>query len=159
MTVVLFRVDERLIHGQVVVGWAHRLHPRRVIVVHDAVASSAVEQDIYRSGLPEGIEAVFWTEAEAVARLPRVLESDEPAFVLTEDLETMWRLAVAGVAIAEINVGGLHASPERERVLPYVCLGDSDLKRIRELEAAGVRVTAQDVPTAAPVRLVEQAEE
>ena len=159
MTVVLFRVDERLIHGQVVVGWARRLHPRRVIVVHNAVASSVDEQDIYRSGLPEGIEAAFWTEAEAVARLPQVMESDEPAFVLTEDLETMWRLAVAGVAIPEINVGGLHAAPQRERVLPYVCLGDSDLKRIRELEAAGVRVTAQDVPTAAPVRLVEQAEE
>jgi len=159
MTVVLFRVDERLIHGQVVVGWAHWLHPRRVIVVHDAVARSVVEQDIYRSGLPDGVDAAFWTEAEAVARLPEVLESDEPAFVLTEDLETMWRLAVSGVAIAEINVGGLHAAPQRERVLPYVCLGDSDLRRIQELEAAGVRVTAQDVPTAPPVRLVEQAEE
>lgn len=159
MTVTLFRVDERLIHGQVVVGWCRRLHPHRMIVVQDALAGSAVEQDIYRSGLPEGMDAVFWTEEQAILRLPEVMESDVPAIVLTEDLATMVRLARGGVPIVEINVGGIHAGPGRARVLPYVCLGGDDLRLIRELEAAGVRVTAQDVPTTAPVRLVEQTDE
>jgi PTS system mannose-specific IIB component/fructoselysine and glucoselysine-specific PTS system IIB component len=157
MTVALFRVDERLIHGQVVVGWGRRLRPRRVIVVHDGIAASVAEQEIYRSGLPAGIDAQFWSESAAVEWLPEIMESDEPAFVLTEDLPTMWRLAAGGVPIAEVNVGGLHAAPGRERVLPYVCLGAEDVQRIRDLEAAGVRVTAQDVPTAAPVRLLERA--
>jgi mannose/fructose/N-acetylgalactosamine-specific phosphotransferase system component IIB len=156
MTVSLFRVDERLIHGQVVVGWGRRLHPRRVIVVHDELAASVVEQEIYRSGLPDGIEAEFWTESAAAERLPEIMESDEPAFVLTEDLPTMWRLAIGGVPIPQVNVGGLHAAPGRERVLPYVCLDEEDMRRIRDLEAAGVRVTAQDVPTAAPVRLLDR---
>lgn len=156
MTVTLFRVDERLIHGQVVVGWGRRLQPRRVIVVNDALASAAAEQEIYRSALPEEIDVAFWSEAEAVERLPEIMESDEPAFVLTEDLATMVTLARAGVPIAEINVGGLHAAPGRERVLPYVCLDTEDEIRIRWLEEAGVRVTAQDVPTAQRIRLVER---
>lgn len=153
MTVLLFRVDERLIHGQVVVGWGRQLRPRRVVVVHDELAGSVAEQDIYRTGVPDGVTVEFWSEAVAVERLPALMESEETAFVLTEDLATMWRLAVAGVPIAEINVGGLHAAPGRERVLSYVCLADEDRRRIGDLEAAGVRVTAQDLPGAAAVRL------
>ncbi len=157
MTVRLFRVDERLIHGQVVVGWGRRLRPRRVIVVHDALAESAVEQDLYRAGLPDDIEAEFWTERVAIERLPSVEASKEPVIVLTEDLGTMLRLVAGGVSIEEINVGGIHAGAGRRRILPYVCLDEDDMGRIRALEARGVHVTAQDVPTASPVRLVERA--
>ena len=157
MTIPLFRVDERLIHGQVVVGWGRRLQPRRVIVVHDTLAAAPAEQDLYRAGLPPGVEATFWTEREAVEGLAAVQAAPEPAFVLTEDLDTMERLVGAGVTIGEINVGGLHAGPGRRRILPYVCLDEDDLERVRALESAGVRVLAQDVPTAPPVRLVERA--
>ncbi len=156
MSVALFRVDERLIHGQVVVGWARRLGVARIVVVDDDVAESPVERQIYVSGLPAGIRASFWTERTAVERLPALMDSDEAAFVLTQDLATMWRLAEAGVPIAEINVGGLHAATGRRRVLPYVCLGRDDELHIRRLEDAGVRVEARDVPSSEPVRLVER---
>lgn len=153
MTVVLFRVDERLIHGQVVVGWGRRLEAARLVVVSDALAAAASEQEIYRTGLPKGIEADFWNEEVAAARLPELMDSDSRILVLTSDLATMWRLAVAGVPIHEVNVGGLHAASGRESVLPYVYLDPDDRQRVRDFEAAGVRVTAQDVPGAARVRL------
>ena len=153
MTVVLFRVDERLIHGQVVVGWGRTLDIERVVVVSDELADSAVEQEIYRTGLPQTIEADFWSEETAAARLPTAMESDERILNLASDLATMWRLAVAGVPIHEVNVGGLHAAAGRESVLPYVHLDAGDRARVRDFEAAGVRVTAQDVPGAPRVRL------
>lgn len=156
MTVVLFRVDERLIHGQVVVGWARPLQVHRIVVVDDDLAGEPLEQEIYRTGLPESIRAEFWDLAQAVERLPSAMEADEPTLVLTQNLQTMWQMAVEGVPIGEINVGGLHASPGRRRVLPYVCLAPEDEERVRRLEAAGVRVTARDVPGAAPVRLAER---
>lgn len=153
MTVVLFRVDERLIHGQVVVGWGRRLDIERLIVVSDELASSQTEQEIYRTGLPKTMKAEFWSEEFAAAGLPEAMESDERLLVLAPDLATMWRLAVAGVPIHEVNVGGLHAAAGRESVLPYVYLDEDDRGRIRDFEAAGVRVTAQDVPGAPLIRL------
>lgn len=153
MTVVLFRVDERLIHGQVVVGWGRRLEAESLVVVSDELAGSPAEQEIYRSALPNGLEACFWSEDTAVARLPEVMDSEARILVLTPDLATMWRLAVAGIPIREVNVGGLHAGSGRESVLPYVYLGPEDRQRVRDFEAAGVRVTAQDVPGATRVRL------
>lgn len=153
MTVVLFRVDDRLIHGQVVVGWGRRLEAESLVVVSDELAGSPTEQEIYRSGLPNGLTADFWSEDAAVTRIPEAMDSETRILVLTPDLATMWRLAVAGVLIHEVNVGGLHAAAGRESVLPYVYLGPDDRQRVRDFEAAGVRVTAQDVPGAARVRL------
>lgn len=157
MSVLLFRVDERLIHGQVVVGWARRLRPRRIIVVNDELAEDPLEQSIYRTGIPEGIDADFWSERQAREGLPAAVDSDEPAFVLTADLASMARLARDGIRIEEINVGGIQRGEGRRRVLPYVSLDADDERLIEELEKGGVRVVARDVPTAAPVRLAERA--
>jgi PTS system mannose-specific IIB component/fructoselysine and glucoselysine-specific PTS system IIB component len=157
VSVLLFRVDERLIHGQVVVGWARKLRPRRIIVVDDELAGDAVEQSIYRTGIPADIRADFLSETEAVAALPRAVEEPEPAFVLTPDLPTMARLARRGVPIEEINVGCIHRGEGRRRVLPYVSLDEGDERLIEELEREGVRVVARDVPTAAAVRLGSRA--
>ena len=107
MSVLLFRVDERLIHGQVVVGWARSLNPRRIIVVDDELAGDPQEQSIYRTGLPDGIRADFWTERQAREELPAALASKEPAFVLTSSLASMARIARDGTRIEEINVGGI----------------------------------------------------
>ena len=156
MSRVLFRVDERLIHGQVVVGWGRRLHPHRIIVVSDNLSREPVEQDIYRTGLAASIEAVFWNLDEAIKGLLAVLDSDETIIVLTEDLETMLRLAGGGIPITDVNIGGLYAGEGRTRLLPYVWLSSDDEQRVRELEALGVRVVAQDLPTTAPVRVRER---
>lgn len=157
MSVLLFRVDERLIHGQVVVGWARSLNPRRIIVVDDELAGDPQEQSIYRTGLPDGIRADFWTERQAREELPAAVASREAAFVLTSSLGSMARIARNGVRIAEINVGGIHRREGRRRVLPYVSLDETDMRLIEELEKEGVRVIGQDVPTAPPVRLAERA--
>jgi len=156
MSVLLFRVDERLIHGQVVVGWVRRLRPRRIIVVDDELSGDPLEQSIYRTGLPQEIRADFWSEADAVSKLPAVIESGEPAFVLTADLPAMAGLARRGIPIEEINVGCIHRGEGRRPVLPYVSLDAGDERLIEQLEREGVRVVARDVPTASPIRLGER---
>jgi len=156
MSVVLFRVDERLIHGQVVVGWGRRLRVGRIVVVDDRLAGAEQEQEIYRTGVPEGIETSFWSEDVAVERFAEVMEGDENAIVLTESLAAMERLVEAGVPIEEVNVGGIHAGPGREESLRYVHLSPSEVESVRALEAAGVRVVALDVPGGAPARLVDR---
>jgi mannose/fructose/N-acetylgalactosamine-specific phosphotransferase system component IIB len=59
MPIVLCRVDERLIHGQVVVGWGTNLHVRRIVVADDELADSAWEQELYRAGVPDEVRPSF----------------------------------------------------------------------------------------------------
>jgi len=156
MAIKLCRIDDRLIHGQVVVGWGARLGLDFIAVVDDELSASEWEQDLYRAGLPENIEARFADVAEAIREISAWKANDERGFVLTRDIATMRRLAEAGALDGvEVNIGGIHAAAERQRVLPYLFLSPADGGELRRLGATGVEVTAQDVPGARKLDLDE----
>jgi PTS system mannose-specific IIB component/fructoselysine and glucoselysine-specific PTS system IIB component len=154
MAIVLFRVDDRLIHGQVVVGWGSPLGVNRIVLVDDQVAASTWEQDLYRMAVTPEIEIEFVTLSDAAARL-RDWQSDvRRTLVLTGDLETMAALNAADpVTVHRINLGGIHHRAGRRERLPYLYLTDDEMTRLATLEAAGAAVTAQDLPTTPPVTL------
>lgn len=156
MSVVLFRVDERLIHGQVVVGWGARLHPDRIVVVDDELARSPWEQELYTMGVPAGVTAGFATVEAARAELPDWLAGSERVVVLTRDIATMKRMAATGLLRGEeVNIGGIHHGPGRSRVLRYVFLSEAERQDLLELSARGAQVEARDVPNARGVGLDE----
>lgn len=156
MAVVLYRIDERLIHGQVVVGWGVRLRPDRIVVVDDELAASVWEQELYAMGVPDEMEAEFVPVATAIERLPTWKAGPERVLLLTRDVATMNRTARSGLlAGAEVNVGGIHHAPGRSRVLRYVFLSDEERDELRALAEQGIHVTARDVPGARPVELDE----
>ena len=152
MTLVLHRIDDRLIHGQVVVGWGQPLDIRFIVLVDDDVAASEWEQELYRMGAPPEMEVYFLNVDAAVANLPRYRADARHGILLTGDIETMRRLVDAG-GIASINLGGIHHRTGRSQRLRYVFLNENEETALRELAARGVSVTAQDVPGARPVPL------
>jgi PTS system mannose-specific IIB component/fructoselysine and glucoselysine-specific PTS system IIB component len=147
MPILLYRVDERLIHGQVVVGWGSQLQPDRYVVVDEIVAESEWEQELYALGVPPDAEALFRTARQAQEELREWQESALRTVVLTRDLETMLDLVRGdGIEGREINLGGIHFRQGREKVLSYLYLDDRDWEVLEELEAEGVRVSARDLP-------------
>lgn len=154
MTIVLFRVDERLIHGQVVVGWGSHLQPDRIVVVDDQLADSVWEQELYCLGLPPGVESEFVTVAAARAALPAWRGDGGRTILLTRDIETMHRLAAGGtLRDADINIGGIHHAPGRRQVLPYVYLSVAEESALQQLASEVGAVSARDLPGARAVEL------
>jgi len=152
LAILLYRVDERLIHGQVTVGWGNRLHPQRYVVVDDEVAGSPWEQEIHALGVPHDCASEFVTVTEARERLEGWKGGPERVVLLTRDVDHMLRLAAGGRMRGEaVNLGGVHHRPGREEVLPYLYLDAADRLRIRALIDEGVSVSAQDLP-GAPTR-------
>lgn len=147
MPIVLYRVDERLIHGQVVVGWGNQLHPDRFIVVDDDLAGSPWEQELYSLALSPETEATFTTIADARAQLPAWREGSDHIVLLTRDLATMVGLAADGsLRGEEVNLGGIHFAPGRRSFLPYLYLSDDERVELRRLVDEGVAVSARDLP-------------
>ncbi len=147
MSILLFRVDERLIHGQVVVGWGTRLHPSRYLVVDDGLAESPWERELYELGLPPGVEAHFSSVTAATARLAAWRADPVPSILLTRDVVSMGRLMEGHAMKGEtVNLGGIHHAPGRQEVLSYLHLDDEDIRWIRRMRAAGIQVVAQDLP-------------
>ena len=156
MSVELFRIDDRLIHGQVVVGWGQTLGVKFLVLVDDEVRSSDWEQELYRMGVPPEVAVTFASVDEAAAQLGAWQSDERRGIVLTGDVGSMARLCAAtGNAVREVNVGGVHYRDGRKERLRYVYLNDAEADTLRRMAQAGVTVTAQDVPTGTRVPLAE----
>ena len=154
MPIVLCRVDDRLIHGQVVVGWRQALGISRIILVDDQVAASEWEQELYRMAVTPEITIEFATAAQGAAGLRGWQDDSRRTVVLTGDLDTMAALYRADpVVLRRINLGGVHHRAGRRERLPYLYLTDDEMRRLQALEATGAEVSAQDLPTTPPVAL------
>ena len=146
MSFLLNRIDDRLIHGQVVVGWGQPLDARFIVLVDDAVANSDWEQELYRMGVPPHMEVYFVSVADAIPLIPKLQNDERDGILLTPDVPTMHQLVQAGV-IESVNVGGIHHRPGREQKLRYVFLTPSEAVELESMSKF-VKVFAQDLPGA-----------
>ena len=152
MSWILHRVDDRLIHGQVVIAYGSRLRPARIWVADDAAASSSWERSLLLSAAP-GIEVRVVNVAAAAAAYAEEAAAPGGAFLLVRDLASARALVEAGAAVPAWNLGGLHYAPGKEKVNEYIYLDESDRSAARALAARGVELVVQDVPASRAQRL------
>ena len=155
MSIALYRIDDRLIHGQVVVGWGQRLNAGFIVLVDDAVRASPWEQELYRMGVPPNIEVITVSTAEAAVQLAGWDADPRVGIVVAGDIGTMVALTENCHQVRRISVGGVHQRPGRTERLRFVYLSDAEAEQLRQLAARGIEITAQDVPTARAVPLAE----
>jgi len=155
MTLALYRIDDRLIHGQVVVGWGQPLNASFIVLVDDEVSSSDWEQDLYRMGVPPQIEVIFASVDQAAAQLSTWEADARVGILLVGDIDTAVALAQRAPQVRRFNVGGVHHRAGRRERLRFVYLTDDEAAKLRQLAAGGVDVTAQDVPTARAIPVGE----
>jgi len=154
--IALARVDERLVHGQVLVGWVPHLCARRVVVADDEAAASPLARAAMSMALPPGVAAdveplgaIGW---EALAASP------DPVLVVLRGVPEAERALAAGLTPARVpvlNLGNVHYGQGRRQITPSVFLSAAEMEGLRRLGAAGFRVEARAVPLDAPVDLAE----
>jgi PTS system mannose-specific IIB component/fructoselysine and glucoselysine-specific PTS system IIB component len=152
VTLLLYRIDDRLIHGQVVVGWGQPLDVHFIVLVDDAVAESDWEQELYRMGVPPEMDLYFHSASQLVPLLPKYRADTRRGILLTGDIATMRRVVDAG-GVDTVNVGGIHSRAGRVQRMRYVFLTPEEEQQLRAIAECGVTVMAQDVPGARPVSL------
>ena len=153
MSWALHRIDDRLIHGQVLVAWGARHRPARIWLVDDAVAASDWERRLYLDAAP-GIDVRVTDVAGAALVHADEAAASGPAFLLVRDLASALRLVEAGAVVPAFNLGGLHYAPGKTRVNDYVYLDDADRQSAQALLARGVALEVQDVPASRSQALV-----
>ena len=146
MPVVLARVDDRLIHGQVTVGWSQQLNPDRILLANNAIAGDAWQCRVYGSSVPPHIEVSFLSLSGTVLHLSQPEHLDEKTLLLTATVEEMAELARLGAPLADINLGGLHFAAGKQEMLSQFYLDRGDLAACGRLLGAGHGLFAQMVP-------------
>jgi PTS system mannose-specific IIB component len=154
--ICLVRVDNRLLHGQILETWVPRLRARRVLVADDEAARTPLARAAMTLALPPGVgaevvpvESVDWA---ALAAAP------EPVLVLVREVADLARAAGRGLAPAlapRLNLGNVHFGPGRRPVSPSVFLRADELDALQALAAAGFEVEARAVPSDSPAGVAE----
>ena len=150
MSLVLARVDDRLIHGQVVVGWARHTEADCIVVANDAVAADPMQRDLLPMAVPQEMEVGIYRVTDAARRLAEGQHGERRCIVLfaapADALEFEQAYRGAGQSLGELNVGGLRLTPDRRQARKAIALSPRDIGCLLELRRMGVGVRFQMVP-------------
>jgi mannose/fructose/N-acetylgalactosamine-specific phosphotransferase system component IIB len=137
----LLRIDDRLLHGQVLVGWAVPLQPARIVLANDAVAADPVRRRVYEELPHDEFEIDVVTLADAA----RELERGGRLLVVCGSPADARRLLEFGAGVRRINLGNLRGADRRE-LTQSVFLSRQDVEDLQAILARGVAVEARDLP-------------
>lgn len=148
--VILARIDDRLIHGQVVEGWVNFLKATCILVADDKIAANPLQRSIMEISVPPGLKVVIGTVKEICARLLSGPQETERAILLFSNPGDVLRSLKEGLSCASVNVGGLHFVPGKRKIMDVLAVDDADLAALREIMDRGVKVEIQTVPNEKP---------
>ena len=131
-----FRVDNRLVHGQVIEGWLPYVAARHLIVANDAMSADLLQQQIVSLAVPEQVAIHFVPVAALLETL-----------VLFADCQDARRALESGVDIRALNIGNLHYAPGKIQVFPHVALSEQDREDLRAMLQQQVELDFRCVPS------------
>lgn len=155
MKISLVRIDDRLIHGQVVIGWIPFLAAQVVLVVSDAAAADETLGALMRMALPESVDLEVVTVSRAIELLCRPDQDERRALVLAPGPQEVLRLIESGAAIKEVNVGGLHYTAGRVQLGKAIFLSEEDKAALRGISQKGVKLEGRALPNDEAMNIVE----
>lgn len=154
--IALVRVDNRLLHGQILETWIPRLGIREVVVADDDAARSDLARAAMTLCVPPDLP-VRVVPVEGL-RAAEVAAGKGPALLLLREVSALARAAAGGLSPAlapSVNVGNVHFAPGRRPVTPSVFLSADEVATLRRLSDAGFAVEARAIPSDAPAGMDE----
>ncbi len=127
----IFRVDDRLIHGQVIEGWIKYFKIDNVAIVNDRVFSDPIQQMIYRSVVPKGVSILISGLNNFEQEFSKIKDKD--FLVLFESVSDLYRFRNLIVHPIEVNIGCIANRPHKYQISDTVFLDLSEIKLLCEL--------------------------
>lgn len=141
------RVDNRLVHGQIIETWLPFTHARLILVVNDELSADNLRQEIMSLAIPAGVGIVFLAVAELVVYLSRHPLDVEDALVLFSNCRDAQSAYELGFDFANLNLGNLHYAPGKKQVCPHVALSKDDESCLDFFRDREVRIDYRCVPS------------
>lgn len=144
----MVRIDDRLIHGQVVTLWVRQVNANEIWVVDDAVAADSFTQSLLQMVCPKDVTLSVLSVTAAGQALPQAQASmTRRILALVKRPSVVLRLVELGLSVSEINIGGMGAGPGRKGLYRSVSVSSDDVTDLKLLIGRGVRVYIQGIPT------------
>lgn len=146
-TLCLVRIDSRMIHGQVMTMWSKTNGINHILAIDDATANDPFMRDIYTMAVPHTLKVMIVTVADAAKMWQDGTLPDDRYLVLFKDVHTALNAWKAGFRYDSLQVGNLTPEKKTKILHPHSRLSVEHVPELQELQAGGVEVYAQSVPT------------
>lgn len=146
MPIVLTRIDNRLIHGQVAVSWCSEVGANLIVVVDDSIQKDKTQQMLLDMAAPYGVATRYFSIEEAIVKLPNAAPNQK-IFLVMRDVEIILRLIEGGIPIKEINVGNMHFKEGKIQLSSSISVDMEDVNAFKKLNELGIRCEVKRVPT------------
>ncbi|MGL5381082.1 PTS system mannose/fructose/N-acetylgalactosamine-transporter subunit IIB [Clostridium sp.] len=147
MAIVNFRVDGRLIHGQVALAWSRSTNPNHIIVANDMVAESPQQQAILRLAAPKQVRLSMQPIDKVIAYLNRGLAENENVFLLVKDVVDANRLYEGGLKHKDLNIGNMTHKPNATKLSDKLFVTDLELEALNSMLDKNINCYFQMLPT------------
>ena len=142
---LLTRIDNRLIHGQVGVTWVNHLGANLIVVANDEVSDDEIQQDLMEMVVPDSIGVRFFSIQTTIDVIHNASE-DQYIFLVVKTPQDVLKLVEGGVPIDKVNIGNMHYSEGKVQLYSTVSVDESDREALRKLRDLGVKLEVRRVP-------------
>ena len=144
--ILLTRIDNRLIHGQVVCNWAGTVGANLIVVVDDETANSETEKNIMKLAASSlGFDSRFFTVQHTIDVIEKA-NADQKIFLVCKTPETLRKLIEGGVEIKKVNIGNMHFSEGKKKVSDKVYASDKEMDDLNFIKSKVDEIYIQDTP-------------
>lgn len=144
--ILLTRIDNRLVHGQVGVTWTSTIGANLLIVVDDEVAKDEIQQKLMGiTADTYGFGIRFFSIEKTIAIIEKAAPHQK-IFLICRTPDIVRKLIEGGVPLKDVNVGNMHFSEGKKQISSKVYVDESDLDDLRFIKRSGVNLFIQDVP-------------
>ena len=157
MTVKLVRIDDRLIHGQIVTAWIKEAKANAILVADDIAANDPTQSMLLKLTTPKDTKLYIKGLKDSADSIKNN-EIKEDVFMLIRNPENAYKLLEYGLDFSSINLGNVSNSKSetgRKTILPFLHLEENDVNFIRKLDEAGVNLDVRAVPSDKSIDAIE----
>jgi PTS system mannose-specific IIB component len=147
---IWFRIDNRLVHGQIIEAWLPYIKASNLVIANDELAGRELLRQIMLMAVPSRVQTVFLPLGELPAHLAEIAAGRRNALVLFADCADARRAFEAKAPMEACNVGNLHYAEGKKRICPHVALSLEDENNLRYLEGQGVHLDFRCIPADSP---------
>lgn len=144
--IVLTRIDNRLVHGQVATQWCRSLGTSVILVANDEASENSLRQALMDMAAPSFVKMRYWSLEKTCADIHKVSDKQK-LFLVCENPSDVLALAEGGVPIKKVNIGNMHKGDGRRQITASVAVSEEDVEVFKKLRALGVELEIRRVPS------------
>ena len=143
--ILLTRIDNRLVHGQVATQWNSTLGSNLILVANDDVATNTMRQNLMKMAAPAGVATRFFSLQKTIDVIGKA-SPRQKIFIVAETPEDVLTLVKGGVPIKKVNIGNMHMADGKRQVATSVAVDDADVAAFKKMQDLGVELEIKRVP-------------